>query len=234
MTVATEKYKEKVYKTGLRMAASGLVTGTWGNLSARVPRENLVVITPSGLPYAGLQAADMVVMDLDGRVVEGERRPSTEYRLHLAVYRARGDVHAVMHTHSVFASALAVARRPIPPILEDLAQVVGGEVAVARYARAGTDELAAAAVEALGRRGAVLLANHGVVGVGRDLEEALMVCQIVEKSAKVFVWADMVGQPAVLSAEEVTALRDCYLNDYGQPGGRECVGVIPRPGGIKG
>ncbi|OAT81286.1 class II aldolase/adducin family protein [Desulfotomaculum copahuensis] len=229
MTVATEKYKEQVYKTGARMAASGLVTGTWGNLSARVTGENLVVITPSGLPYAGLQARDMVVMNLEGRVVEGEKRPSTEYQLHLAIYRARADVNAVMHTHSVFASALAVARRAIPPILEDLAQVVGGSVAVAAYARAGTAELAASAVEALGGHGAVLLANHGVVGVGRNLEEVLTVCQIVEKAAKVFVWADLVGQPAVLPEAEVAALRDCYLTSYGQPGGR-CAGGIPRPG----
>ncbi|MDK2888927.1 MAG: L-fuculose-phosphate aldolase [Thermoanaerobacter sp.] len=216
MTVAAEKYKEQVYKMGLRMATSGLVTGTWGNLSARVPRENLVVITPSGLPYATLQVRDMVVLDMNGQVVEGERRPSTEFQLHLAIYRARPDVYAVMHTHSVFASALAVARKPIPPILEDLAQTVGDGVPVASYARAGTEELARAAVEALGNRGAVLLANHGVVGVGRNLEEAFMVCQIVEKSAKVYVWADLVGKPAILPPDEVQALRDSYLNSYSQ------------------
>ncbi|SHE53213.1 L-fuculose-phosphate aldolase [Desulfofundulus australicus DSM 11792] len=214
MTVAVEKYKEQVYKMSLRMATSGLVTGSWGNISARVPREELVVITPSGIPYANLQARDMVVLDLDGRVVEGEKRPSTEFMLHLAIYHARPDVYAVMHTHSVFASALAVARKPIPPILEDLAQTVGNGVAVASYARAGTEELARAAVEALGDRGAVLLANHGVVGVGRNLEEAFMVCQIVEKSAKVYVWADLVGQPAILPAEEVEALRSSYLQGY--------------------
>ncbi|MBE3587206.1 MAG: class II aldolase/adducin family protein [Thermoanaerobacteraceae bacterium] len=230
MSVATEKCKEQVYKMGLRMGTSGLVTGTWGNISARVPRENLVVISPSGIPYATLQPRDMVVLDMDGRVVEGERKPSTEYRLHLGIYNARPDVQAIMHTHSVFASALAVARKPIPPILEDLAQTVGNGVAVARYARAGTEELARAAVEALENRGAVLLANHGVVGVGRNLEEAFMVCQVVEKSAKVYVWADLVGQPAVLPLEEVEALRDCYLNSYSQVCTRNCPGVIPRPG----
>ncbi|MGB9804341.1 class II aldolase/adducin family protein [Desulfofundulus sp.] len=87
MTVAAEKYKEQVYRMALRMATSGLVTGTWGNLSARVPREDLVVITPSGLPYSKLQVRDMVVMDMSGRVVEGEQRPSTEFQLHLAIYR---------------------------------------------------------------------------------------------------------------------------------------------------
>ncbi|MQL51720.1 class II aldolase/adducin family protein [Desulfofundulus thermobenzoicus] len=230
MSVATEKYKEQVYKMGLRMGTSGLVTGTWGNISARVPRENLVVISPSGIPYATLQPRDMVVLDMEGRVVEGERKPSTEYRLHLGIYNARPDVQAIMHTHSVFASALAVARKPIPPILEDLAQMVGNGVAVARYARAGTEELARAAVEALENRGAVLLANHGVVGVGRNLEEAFMVCQVVEKSAKVYVWADLVGQPAVLPLEEVEVLRDCYLNSYSQVCMRNCPGVFPRPG----
>ncbi|WP_051276110.1 class II aldolase/adducin family protein [Desulfovirgula thermocuniculi] len=231
MTVATEKYKEQVFKMAQRMATSGLVTGTWGNLSARVPREDLVVITPSGVPYFLLQPRDMVVLDLEGRVVEGEKRPSTESRLHLAIYRARPDVFAVMHTHSVFASALAVARRPIPPILEDLAQVVGDGVPVAAYARAGTEELARAAVEALGNRGAVLLANHGMVGVGRNLEEAFMVCQIVEKSAKVYLWAELIGQAAVLPAEEVEALRSCYLDEYSREYIKACAGAIPRPGG---
>lgn len=216
MSIAAEKIREQVARYGLRMASCGLVAGTWGNLSARVPKEELFVITPSGLPYSELAGKDMVVLNLQGEVVEGEHRPSTEYLLHQAIYQARPDVNAIVHTHSIYASALAVARQPIPPILEDLVQMVGGGVPVAPYARAGTPELAKVAAETLGSLGAVLLANHGVVGVGRTLEEALVVCQIVEKSANVYIWASLAGEPVSLAAEEIKALRENYLQSYGQ------------------
>lgn len=228
LSVAVEKAKEQVAKMGGRMAGAGLVVGTWGNISVRVPMENHVVITPSGLPYGNLQARDMVVLNLDGQVLEGDRRPSTELELHLSVYRVRADVNAVMHTHSTFASALAVAHRAIPPILEDQAQLVGGEVPVAPYARAGTVFLAEAAVKAMGRYNAVLLANHGVLGVGKTLEEALQVCQLVEKTAQVYIWADIIGKPVVLPEDDVIALRQCFLLDYGQHG--ECANVRPKGG----
>jgi len=214
MSIAVEKTREQVARYGLRMISCGLVAGTWGNISARVPKEELFVISPSGLPYPELTGKDMVVLNLRGEVVAGEHRPSTEYLLHLAVYQARPDVNAILHTHSICASALAVARQPIPPILEDLVQMVGGGVPVAPYARAGTPELAKVAAATLGSLGAVLLANHGVVGVGRTLEEALTVCQIVEKSASVYLWAGLAGEPAALTAEEIKALRENYLQSY--------------------
>ncbi|MGB9847471.1 MAG: class II aldolase/adducin family protein [Desulfotomaculales bacterium] len=216
MSVAAEKIREQVARYGSRMATAGLVAGTWGNLSARVPKEECIVITPSGLPYNNLTGKDMVVLNMQGEVLEGERRPSTEYMLHLAIYRARPDVNAILHTHSIYASALAVVRKPIPPILEDLVQMVGGGVPVAPYARAGTKELARVAAETLGSLGAVLLANHGVVGVGRTLEEALVVCQIVEKSACVYLWSRLAGDSHVLPPEEVKELREVYLSSYGQ------------------
>jgi L-fuculose-phosphate aldolase len=222
MSVAVEKAKEQVVKMGRNMSEAGLVTGTWGNLSIRVPKDKNIVITPSGMPYGALQVRDIVVLDMEGRVIDGERKPSTEYLLHVAIYNAREDVLTIMHTHSVFASALAVARKPIPPILEDMAQLVGGGVAVSEYARAGTRELAHQAVLGLGRCNAVLLANHGLVGVGRSLDEVMQVCQIVEKSAQVYVWADLIGSPAVLPDEEVGILRANYLEHYGQPG-KGCV-----------
>lgn len=216
MSIAAEKVREQVARYGIRMASCGLVTGTWGNISGRVPKEELFVVTPSGLPYSELAGKDMVVLNMQGEVVEGEHRPSTEYLLHLAIYRVRPEVNAIMHTHSIFASALAVARKPIPPILEDLVQMVGGGVPVAPYARAGTPELAKVAAETLGPLGAVLLANHGVVGAGRTLEEAFIVCQLVEKSACVYAWANLVGDAVLLASEEVKALRDNYLSSYSQ------------------
>ncbi len=218
MTVAVEKTKEQVLKIAARMASAGLVTGAWGNVSARVPGEHLYVITPSGIPYDAMDKMDLVVVDGGGQVMEGERRPSTEIKLHLAIYRARDDAGAVMHTHSVFASALAVAGKPLPPVLEDQVQLAGGEVPVARYARAGTGNLAAAAVEALGQANAVLLANHGLVGLGRSVEEAYQVCLVVEKAAQVYAWASLLGGAAVIPPDEVRALREMFLTSYGQPG----------------
>lgn len=216
MSIAEEKAKEQAVKMGRSMSVAGLVTGTWGNLSMRVPKNNHLIITPSGMLYSVLQVRDMVVLDMTGRVIDGDRKPSSEYLMHVAIYRDRPDVHAIMHTHSVYASAMAVARKSIPPILEDLAQLVGGAVPVAEYARAGTQDLANLVVRALGKCNAVLMANHGLVGVGRTLEEAMQVCQIVEKSAQVYMWAELIGTPVILPAQEVDVLRNNYLEHYGQ------------------
>ncbi|MEW6182752.1 MAG: class II aldolase/adducin family protein [Bacillota bacterium] len=215
MNLRAEKAREQVARAGVRMARAGLVIGSWGNVSYRIYHEDLAVITPSGMPYDSLQPRDIAVIDLDGNIVEGERKPSTEYELHTAIYRARPDIFAIMHTHSVFATAMAAAQMPIPPAVEDLAQLLGGEVPVAKYAPAGSRELAEAAVAALGRSNAVLLANHGMVGAGTTLDDAFNICQIVEKAAKVFLWASLVGTPVVLSAREALALRQEYLTAYG-------------------
>jgi L-fuculose-phosphate aldolase len=216
MILRAEKAREKVARAAAKMARAGLVVGTWGNVSYRVLHEDLAAITPSGMPYDTLMPRDIVIVDLKGNVVEGERKPSTELELHVAIYRARPGVCAVMHTHSVFASAMAVARVPIPPMVEDLAQVIGGEVPVAEYGPAGSRELAEKVVEALGEGNAALIANHGMVGVGADLEEAFDVCQIVEKGAQIYLWASLVGMPVALSRSEVLKLRKDYLTSYGQ------------------
>ncbi|WP_066639373.1 class II aldolase/adducin family protein [Desulfolucanica intricata] len=216
MTLTVEEAKEQVVNIGLRLIESRLVVGTWGNISTFIKKENKVVITPSGVDYTRMQARDTVVLDLDGNIVEGELKPSTESQLHLSVYKKRNDIRAVVHTHSVYASALAVARKPLPPILEDMTQLIGGQVPVAEYAPAGTKELAENAVSALENYNSVLLANHGLVGVGMYLEEALRVCLIVERTAKVYILAGMLGTPFVLDEEEVKAQRYNYLNYYGQ------------------
>ncbi|KJS15652.1 MAG: aldolase [Peptococcaceae bacterium BRH_c4b] len=218
ITVAAEKAKDQILKIGTRMSSAGLVVGTWGNISQRVRKENLMVITPSGIPYSCLRIADIVVVDIEGQVLEGERRPSSEYMMHLEIYKKRSDVDAIVHTHSIYASSLAVAREPIPPILEDMAQLVGSGVPVAGYARAGTMEMALKAAEGISHSNAVLLANHGVVGVGRSLDEALMVCQIVEKAAQIYILSKLAGSPHVLPDVEVKELRKSFLEDYGQKG----------------
>lgn len=219
MSLAVEKAKEQLVKMGQAVMKAEMVLGTWGNLSCRVPRDDVVVITPSGLEYDRLHPRDMVVVDLDGGPVEGHLRPSTELPMHLAVYHARPDVHAIIHTHSLYASALAVARRSIPPILEDLVAVVGGAVPVADYAPSGSVQLAEMAAAALAKVDAVLLANHGVVAVGRSLKDAFQVARIVEKAAQVFTYAEIVGRPVWLNEKEIETLRTFYLESYGQAKG---------------
>jgi L-fuculose-phosphate aldolase len=136
--------------------------------------------------------------------------------MHLSILRAREDVTGVMHTHSIYASACSAAHKEIPPLVEDIAQVVGGSVSVARYALPGTQELGNNVVKALGKKGAVLLANHGVVGVGEDIFEALRVCMIVEKGAQILAVSKMVGTPVLLSHDDVCHLRSGYKEHYGQ------------------
>lgn len=209
-----EAVKAEIIAAGQALLERGLVAGTWGNISARVPGTGRVAVTPSGRDYRTLKPADIVVVNPDGTVAEGELKPSSELPLHLAVYRRRPDLAAVIHTHSVFASACAVARKALPPVIEDLIQLAGGSIEVADYALPGTAELADNAVRALGDRQAVLLANHGVVGCGADLAEALLACELVEKGAQIFIYASQLGGAQVLSGEDVAAMRRFYLEHY--------------------
>ncbi|HEU4965833.1 MAG TPA: class II aldolase/adducin family protein [Bacilli bacterium] len=200
-----------------KMVRTGLVAAVWGNVSARVPGTNYVAVTPSGVEYETLTAEMLPVVDLETeQVVDGKLKPTSELPLHLAIYRAREDVLGVMHTHSVYASACSVAQKEIPPLIEDMAQVVGGSVSVAKYALPGGPELANHVIKALGKKGAVLMANHGVVGVGDTVAEALRVCMIVEKGAQIFAIAKQIGNPVLLSHEDVEWLRDKYKHHYGQ------------------
>lgn len=206
----------KVVKKGIELLTANLTVGTWGNISCRVPGESLIVISPSGLTYESLVPEDIVVLDLEGNIINGLRKPSVELPLHLAIYNAREDVQAIVHTHSAYATAMAVARKEIPAAVEDLVQIVGGNVRVNEYAHPGTKELGINTVKALEGRNAVLLANHGMLGVGRDLDEAFRVCQIVEKSAHIVLLAQLMGRVIPLSHADVDGMRNFYLDAYGQ------------------
>jgi L-ribulose-5-phosphate 4-epimerase len=213
--------RNDVLEGARRMSRLGLVVASWGNVSARAGASDLAVVTPSGVAYECLTPEMLDVVSVaSGRVVQGRLRPTSELEMHLAILRAREDVAGIVHTHSAYASAFAVARQDIPPILEDLAQAVGGPVVCARYAPAGSRELAAHVVEALGARNAALLANHGVVGVGHSVTEALRVCEVVEKAAGVYAIARGIGTPSTLPPEDVRRLHAEYVASYGQPVGR--------------
>ena len=209
-----EGYRGDILSAARMLLAKGLVAGTWGNISIRLANDELVAVTPSGRSYDTLRPEDIVIVDYSGEVREGRWKPSSELPLHLAIYDARPDIHAIVHTHSVYASACAVARKAIPPIIEDLIQLNGGAVDVAEYALPGTSSLAESAVRVLADKQAVLLANHGAVCCGHTLAEAMMAGELVEKAAQIFIFASHLGGAVALSSEDVAVMRDFYLNRY--------------------
>jgi len=211
-----EKAKEEVVSTARKIIQEGLAFGTWGNISCR-PADDRIIVTPSGIPYSNLQYIDMVVVDLQGRVEESRWKPSTELPLHLAVYRAREDIRSIIHVHSVYASAFAVTRQAIPVALEEMAQLIGKEVPITAYALPGSNELGENAVSALGEKGyAVLLASHGLIATGEYLNEVLLRCLVIERSARIQIYARLIGAPVLLEDKEIAILRDKYINSYGQ------------------
>ena len=203
-----EKIRQSVVEAGLVLAHSSMTIGTYGNISCRVD-ENHIAITPSGRDYEQLTSADIVVTDLKGDV------PSSELPLHLEIYKNFPEARAIVHTHSVYASALAVAHKDLPPVIEDLTQITGGAVRCTDYTIAGTKELGVKAVEAMeGGRSAALLANHGAVCWGRNMKEALATAQILEKAAQIYCIAHSFGSSFPLNETTVNTLHDFYLNHY--------------------
>ncbi len=198
-----------VLHTAQELVACGLTVGNSGNVSARVPEADrlLLAITPHARYYDTLTPEDIIVVDEAGQPVAGQGLPSSELLLHIALYRARPDVGAVIHSHPVMASVIAVTGRPIPLILEDQVIYLGGQIEVAPYAMTGSAELAQAAVNALGERNACVLAHHGALCVGRDLRAALCACRYLEKAAQVFLLAAWTGPVNVLPPEAVKAAR---------------------------
>lgn len=218
MSIHSEQMRREVIETGLEMIKSSLVVGTWGNISARIPEENLMAITPSGVDYESIEASDIVIMDMDGNVVDGDKVPSIEWQLHLAIYKAREDIQAIVHTHSTYVTAFAIARKGIPGSAEDLVQIVGGDVRVTDYVLPGSKELGDQVVKALDNRMACIMANHGCVATGRTLKEALRTAFVVEKGAQATVYAQSLGGVVELSDADIDFMREFYLNKYGQRG----------------
>jgi L-ribulose-5-phosphate 4-epimerase len=195
-----------------RIVVAGLVAGASGNVSRRIrtPDGDLIAITATRVPYERFTADDVVVVDFEIEPVEGDGIPSSESLLHAAIYRARPDAGAVIHTHSVYASAFAVAGRAIPAVLDEQVVALGGAVEVAEYGASASEDLAERAVAALGDRAAVLLRNHGVAGIGTDLEEACAVVELVERVARVHALATVLGGARELPADVVAAEAAIY------------------------
>lgn len=205
--------KKIVLEAAQKMPGKGLVVGTSGNVSLRLSpkgENQLLAITPSARHYDSLAVDDIQIVDFNGQTVEGSLRPSTETMLHIGIYRARKNVNAVIHTHSVFASAVSVAGLDIPPILEDQIAFLGGAIKLAKYAITGRPELVASVITALGDRNAALLPNHGVIGTGRTMDDAFTACELIEKTARIYLLALSAGTVNHLPAEAIEAMKALY------------------------
>lgn len=208
-----DEYKTLVHESGKKLLDLGLVSGTWGNISVRVD-ERTMVITPSGRKYEEVQPDDMVVVYLNDLSYEGPIKPSSEFKLHAEIYKTRKKVNAIIHTHQMNASTVAAARRDVPPILDDMAQLLGPSVRVAEYALPNTKKIVKATVKALKGRNAALMANHGAVVVGRDMEEAFWGCQVLEKACKAFIEAEFLGGAKAINTVEAHIMHQYYMAKY--------------------
>ena len=211
-----EDLKQRVWKCNVDLLRWGLVVWTGGNVSGRDPQSGLVVIKPSGVLYDELRAEDMIVLDLQGKVVEGRLGPSTDTASHLYVYRQRPDVNGIVHTHSNYATAFAAVGRPIPVYLTGIADEFGREIPCGEYARIGGDQIGAEIVRAIGDSKAILMRQHGVFTIGATPEKAVKTAVMVEDSAKTVWLALQIGSPQALSQEEIDANHERYSHRYGQ------------------
>jgi L-fuculose-phosphate aldolase len=216
-----ESEKKQVIEAAQEMERKGLVVGTAGNISLRIKATDgreLLAITPSGRYYDSLKVDDIVVVDFVGQKVEGGLKATIETIMHIEVHKARKKMNAVVHAHPPFCSALAVAGMDIPPLIDEQVVLIGGEIKVAQYALPGTPELAKNAVSALGPRNAVILANHGVLAVGRDMREALTICELAEELAKIYVSALSLGEVNQLPPEVVELEQAFFAATYSESG----------------
>ena len=216
MPMTEQALREQLVAVARRMNASGLNQGTSGNLSARIPGG--LLITPSSLSYEVMEPADLVAIESSGRPRDAmARRPSSEWRLHADVLTARPEFQAVLHCHPVHATALACHDRPIPAFHYMVAVAGGDDIRCAPYATFGTAALSAHVVRALVERQACLMARHGLVTLGSDLEAALRIAVEVETLAKMYLQALQLGEPPLLDAEQMEAVHAQFKGlHYGQ------------------
>jgi L-ribulose-5-phosphate 4-epimerase len=213
-----EALRREVCDLHAELPRHGLVAWTSGNLSARVPGEELMVIKASGIPYEELTPATMVVCDLHGTLVDGDLAPSSDAATHGYIYRELDDVGGIAHTHSSYATAWAARGEPIPCVLTAMADEFGGEIPIAPFARIGDEEIGRAVVETLAehRSRAVLLRSHGVFTLGPDPRAAIKAAVMCEDVARTVHLARVLGDPIPLPPEDIDALHDRYQNVYGQ------------------
>jgi L-ribulose-5-phosphate 4-epimerase len=216
--VTVDDLRAEVAALHAELTRYGLVMWTAGNVSARVPGEDLMVIKPSGVSYADLTADSMIVCDLDGRVVAGTLAPSSDTAAHAYVYRSMPEVGGVVHTHSPYATAWAARGEAIPCVLTAMADEFGGEIPVGPFALIGNDDIGKGIVDTLSghRSPAVLMRNHGVFAIGPTGRAAVKAAVMCEDVARTVHLARSLGDPLPIATSDVDALHHRYTNDYGQ------------------
>jgi L-ribulose-5-phosphate 4-epimerase len=211
-----EALREELYYLHLELPKYSLVAWTGGNASARDRETGLVAIKPSGVRYEHLRPEQMVVLDLDGKVVEGSLKPSSDAASHLYIYQHRPDVCGVVHTHSPYATAFAANGRAIPVVLTAIADEFGGPIPCGGFSLIGDESIGKIVVETIGKSPAVLLKNHGVFTVGKNVEAAVKAAIMTEEVARSVWLALQIGTPEEIPPEEVAKLHDRYMRVYGQ------------------
>lgn len=209
-----EKERLLLIEYGKKLVKAGLTKGTGGNLSIFDRKNGHVAITPSGIDFFEIQPEDIVIIDVDGNVIEGNRTPSSEWAMHVMPYKYRDDIDAVIHAHTMYATVMACLREDLPATHYMIA-VAGENVRVAKYATYGSPELAQNAFEAMKDRKAVILANHGILAGANDLLNAFNIIEEVEYCAEVYTKAKAIGEPVVLPHEEMTLMAEKFKT-YGQ------------------
>ena len=211
-------YKKLIVDSGKRMAGSGLTVETWGNISVRDPETGLVYLTPSAMLYDTIVEDDVVVCTLDGKIVEGTRKPTIETEMHLSVYRNRAEVNAVIHTHPLYSMVYATQGKDIPLIIDEAAQIMGDVCRCTEYALPGSQELADNCVNALGEKAnSCLINSHGAVCVGENMEGAFKVAKVLEVTSQIYYMIEATGgKPVGISDENIAIMQDFVKNSYGQ------------------
>jgi L-ribulose-5-phosphate 4-epimerase len=212
-----EALRAEVCRLHGELPKNNLVAWTSGNVSGRDPKSGLVVIKASGVRYEALTPDNMVVVDPDGKVVEGKLKPSSDTAAHLYVYRHRLDVNGMVHTHSTFATAFAAVGRPIPVYLTAICDEFGGPIPCGAYAKIGGDEIGREVVRSIGSSLAILMKNHGVFTIGKTPEQAVKAAVTVEDVARTVFYGLQLGKIDEIPPEEVARAHRRYLEEYGQP-----------------
>ncbi len=211
-----EQLKDQLAELHLELPRNNLVAWTGGNISARDAGTGLIVIKPSGVRYPDLRPEHLVVLDLDGKIVEGHLKPSSDTYSHLYIYRHRADVGGIVHTHSRYATAFAAVGKPIPCVLTAIADEFGGPIPCADFALIGDEAIGKVVVDSIGKSPAVLLKQHGVFTIGKDAAAAVKAAVMTEDIA-VTVWLAMqIGRPETIPQEDVDKLHERYTRVYGQ------------------
>jgi L-fuculose-phosphate aldolase len=208
---ATEMYEEEkkqLLDICLEMIKHDLVIGSSGNASLRVG--NHVVISPSSVHYTEMTIDDVVVIDIEGNDVEGTRNPSIEKPMHLEIYRNRSDAQAIVHTHSIYTSAMAILHEPLPPIIDEIVPKLGAGIRVSEYAMPGTKQLGKNVVKVMEERSAALIANHGAVCCAKTLKDALFLSILLERACKIYMTAKQVAKPIELPEDVVEDEQDVW------------------------